>query len=212
VTHFNELMWDNGSCPTRVIEHGVTIPAGVTYTGVKARGLVVVNGLPTRGRRLGLDIVEQVRQEIPLEIVGMQSERVGGRGEIEWQHLAKFAADFRFFFNPIRYTSLGLAVCEAMMLGMPVVGLATTEMPTVVASGRTGWVDTDVDRLILRMHELLGDWDLAHQLGREARATAQRRFNIRRFVRDWEAAFDSVTGRPAVSAGPSVVEQRPQSL
>jgi len=38
----------------------------------------------------------------------------------------------RFFFNPIRYTSLGLAVCEAMMVGMPIIGLATTEMATTV--------------------------------------------------------------------------------
>jgi hypothetical protein len=33
VTHFNHLMWDSGSTPTRVIEHGVMIPDGVSYTG-----------------------------------------------------------------------------------------------------------------------------------------------------------------------------------
>lgn len=32
VTHFNRLMWDNGSLDTRVIEHGV-VDKGHTYTG-----------------------------------------------------------------------------------------------------------------------------------------------------------------------------------
>src|SRR5690606_23302632 len=74
VTAFNELMWDSGRTPTRVIEHGVTVPADVRYTGEIDRGLVVVNGLPQRGRRLGADVFEAVRNEIPLDVVGLGSE------------------------------------------------------------------------------------------------------------------------------------------
>ncbi len=32
VTHFNDLMWDSGRTPTRVIEHGVILPAVRAYT------------------------------------------------------------------------------------------------------------------------------------------------------------------------------------
>ncbi|HEX5420732.1 MAG TPA: glycosyltransferase family 1 protein, partial [Gammaproteobacteria bacterium] len=53
VTAFNELMWDSGRTPTRVVEHGVTVPRGVRYSGELERGIVVVNGLEARGRRLG---------------------------------------------------------------------------------------------------------------------------------------------------------------
>ncbi len=58
----------------------------------------------------------------------MGAEEAGGLGEVRHVELAAFAARYRFFFNPIRYTSLGLAVIEAMMVGMPIVALATTEM------------------------------------------------------------------------------------
>ena len=36
VTHFNDLFWDCGSTPTRVIEHGVLDP-GYRYSGDVAR-------------------------------------------------------------------------------------------------------------------------------------------------------------------------------
>lgn len=35
-----------------------------------------------------------------------------------------------------------------MAIGMPVVGLATTELVTVIDNGVSGWIDTDVNRLI----------------------------------------------------------------
>src|SRR5690606_33439710 len=128
VTPFNDLMWDSGRTPTRVIEHGVVLPAHVRYTGEIQRGIVVINGLKDRGRRLGADIFERVRERVPLDLVGMGSEELGGLGEIGHAELPAFMARYRFLFNPVRCTSLNLAVCEAMHAGVPVVGLATTEM------------------------------------------------------------------------------------
>ena len=195
-THFNDLMWDSGRTPTRVIEHGVLVPEGVRYTGEIPRGLVVVNNLRTRGRRLGADIFLRVREQVPLDLVGMDAESLGGPGEVPPSEMAAFAARYRFLFNPIRYTSLGLAVCEAMTIGMPIIGLATTEMATAVENGVSGYVDTDVDALVPHMQRLLADPAEARRLGDSARRTALRRFGIDRFARDWEEAFALVTGTP----------------
>lgn len=191
VTHFNKLMWDSQQTPTTVIEHGVMIPDNVSYTGEKHKGIVVVNNLPKRGRRLGLDIFEEVRKEIPLDLVGMGSEEIGGLGEIQPHKLPEFISQYRFFFNPIRYTSLGLSVLEAMMIGLPIVGLATTEMVTTIKNGRSGYISTDIDKLIEHMHKLVADKDEALQLSRGARQTAQQRFNINRFAKDWENIFQT---------------------
>ncbi len=210
VTSFNELMWDAGHTPTRVIEHGVVVPEGLAYRGDLARGLVVVNGLATRGRRLGLDVFERARREVPLDLAGMGSEALGGLGEVGHDDLPRLEIGYRFFFNPIRYTSLGLAVCEAMMLGLPIVGLATTEMSIVVENGVSGFVDTSPGRLAARMRDLLDDHALACRLGEGARRAARERFDIRRFARDWDAAIREVAGRrtagvpealPAVTGG-----------
>jgi glycosyltransferase involved in cell wall biosynthesis len=200
VTAFNDLMWNSNRTPTRVIDHGVSVPAGVTYTGEIPRGVVVINGLATRGRRLGADVFARVREDVPLDLVGMQSEAAGGLGEVAHDALPAFESRYRFFFNPIRYTSLGLAVCEAMMLGMPIVALATTEMATVIENGVSGCVDTSVQRLIGGMRALLDDPVEARRLGEGARLTARERFGIGRFARDWDDTFRFVAGARALVA------------
>lgn len=203
VTHFNRLMWNNRRTPTAVIPHGVVVPEHVRYSGTETRGIVVVNHLARRGRRLGDDIYRELRQQVPLDLIGMAAdESPGGIGEVQHDRLPEFIARYRFFFNPIRYTSLGLAVCEAMMLGMPVVGLATTEMVSTIENGVSGYVYNDSERLVEAMRGLLRDIREARRLGEGARAAARAQFNIARFARDWERTFAYVAGH-ADAAGAS---------
>ena len=192
VTPYNALMWDNGITPTRTIEHGVKPLAELAWTGELERGLVVVNHLLQRGRRLGLDVYQEIEQQVPLTLVGMASTDVGGAGEVPQLELPGRMAQHRFLFNPIRYTSLGLAVVEAMHAGLPVVGLATTELASVIDSGRNGYVDTRKSRLVAVMRELLRDRGLAEEWGRAGQRLAQERFGIGRFVDDWLALIDDV--------------------
>jgi hypothetical protein len=208
VTPFNQLMWDCGRTPTRVIDHGVIVPKGIRFTGELPRGVVVINNLATRGRMLGADVFEQARKAVPLDLVGMAADKLGGVGEIHPHKLAQFETRYRFFFNPIRYTSLGLAVCEAMMLGMPIVGLATTEMSMAVENGVSGYVDTNVPALIDRMKQLVDDPLLAKRLGEGARRYALDRFNIQRFASEWERTIAEVVGR----AAPAARRRRPVAL
>ena len=196
VTHFNALMWDNGRSPVAVVDHGVVDP-GHRYTGDLERGLVVVNGLARRGRRLGADVFARARDAVPLDLVGMFAEESGGIGEVPLPELAAFSARYRFFFHPIRYTSLGLALIEAMMLGLPVVGLATTELATVIRHGENGFIATDEAQLHDAMRALLGDPALARRIGAAGRATALERFGIERFSSDWTDVFNRVLARVA---------------
>lgn len=206
VTSFNDLMWDSGDTPTRVIDHGVIPTHDIHYTGEIPKGIVVVNGLRSRGRRLGLDVFEQVRQQVPLDLVGMDAAALGGLGEVSHADLPALLSRYRFFFHPIRYTSLGLAVCEAMSLGLPIVGLATTELPTVVENGVSGYVHTDLQVLIRQMQDLIANPALAQQLSVGAKRQAERRFNLDRFIRDWNAVFaEAVTG--PLAADPALVHR-----
>ncbi|HEY9620463.1 MAG TPA: glycosyltransferase [Crinalium sp.] len=190
VTHFNNLMWDSGKTPTCVIEHGVMVPENVQFSGELQRGIVVINGLQKRGRRLGADLFQQARQFVPLDLVGMDSTALGGLGDIPHPTLPAVQARYRFFFHPVRYTSLGLAICEAMMIGLPIIGLATTELVTVVENGIAGYISTDIGELVHYMKDLLAHPQEAYRLSKGAKEQGRSRFSIQRFTRDWDAAFE----------------------
>ena len=208
VTHFNRSMWDCGDLPTTVVEHGVAVREDVSWTGELERGLVVVNNLASRGRRLGLDVFEEVRERVPLDLVGLGSEELGGLGPVSAEELPRLAARYRFLFNPIRWTSLGLAVCEALHVGLPVVGLATTEMPRAIANGVSGYVDTDVEALVSHMLRLLEDADEAAALSEGARRIARERYGIDRFASTWTDLVDGLTREGArFSAGAARVRR-----
>ena len=195
VTDFNALMWDSTSAAiTRVIDHGVLPLTDARYSGERESGIVVVNNLDLRGRRLGNDVYADMARRIPLVLVGMGSERCGGEGEVPNRALPARVAQHRFFFNPIRYTSLGLAVIEAMMVGTPVVGLATTELVTVIRNGENGFVDTRLDRLEDAARCLLRDPGLAREMGAAGRRSAVGRFAIGRFVDDWLVLLRELAG------------------
>lgn len=193
VTHYNRLMWDNGRTPTTVIEHSVAIDPTVSYQGHIERGITVINGMQKRPRITGYDLFLQARRHVSLDVAGMQTEELGGLGDVPYRHLHQRIAEYRFLFSPIRYTSLPLAVIEAMTIGMPVIALATTELPTVIENGKSGYVSCNIEELIAYMKHLLQQPDEARRMGAYARNVARERFGLERFSRDWNAAFTQLT-------------------
>ncbi len=189
VTAFNRLMWDNGDLATRVIGHSVALDPAITYDGSLDKGIIVTNGMQGRPRITGLDIFERARVQVPLDVVGMKTEELGGLGDVPYRDLHRLTARYRFLFSPMRYTSLPLAVVEAMTIGMPVVALGTTALPDVIEHGVNGYIAQDPDLLIPHMQRLIADPGLARSLGARARETARLRFGMERFQAGWDAAL-----------------------
>ena len=192
VTQHNALMWDNGRAPTHVIEHGVLLPPDLRWDGGKPAGITVVNHLARHGHRPGAELHAHFAERVPLALVGMNGEQGDGLGEVPSTELPALMAQHRFYLHPGRYTSLGLSLIEAMMLGMPVVALATTELPNVIRDGVHGCVDTRAARLLEAMQDLLADATLARRWGDAARATACKYFGIERFAASWDETLRGV--------------------
>jgi glycosyltransferase involved in cell wall biosynthesis len=195
VTHFNDLFWDSGEAPTTVIEHGIVDP-GPRWTGELDRVAVVVNEPLRRGRVTGTDLLPRFAASVPLDVFGMRTSGLRASQIMTYdlpQHALHDAlARRRVYLHPIRWTSLGLSLLEAMHLAMPVVALATTEVVAAVPGG-AGVVSTRVDDLIDALHVLLADPGLGAELGRRARAAAIRRYGLERFLDDWDRLLKEVT-------------------
>jgi hypothetical protein len=190
VTHFNDLFWDCGERRTSVIEHGIIDP-GYRYTGELASCAVVINEPQRRARVTGTDLLARFQQRVPIELFGMGAGARGGYENLPQHQLHGELARRRIYLHPIRWTSLGLSLLEAMHLGMPVVALATTEVPEAVPGG-IGITSTNVHTLIESLEQLLGDPDRCVQLGQRARTYARERYGLERFLADWDCLFEEI--------------------
>ncbi|MEA2268121.1 MAG: hypothetical protein QOC64_731 [Solirubrobacteraceae bacterium] len=192
VTHFNALFWDCGTTPTRVIEHGIVDP-GYRYTGEEARAAVVINEARRRARVTGTDLLERFAAAgVPLDLFGMDAASIGGIEDVPQDRLHDEMARRRVYLHPIRWTSLGLSLIEAMHLGMPVVALATTEAPEAVPL-EAGVISTRVDVLAGATRAFLAEPERAREAGRAARAAALGRYGLERFLADWDDLLEEVT-------------------
>jgi hypothetical protein len=190
VTNFNALFWDAGSTPTRVIEHGIVDP-GDRYTGELPRVAVVINEARRRARVTGTDLLDRFAREAPLDLFGMDAASLGGIEDLPQEELHGEMARRRVYLHPIRWTSLGLSLIEAMHLGMPVVALGTTEAHEAVPAA-AGVVSTKVDVLAGTMRRLIADPDEARERGAAARAAALERYGLERFLADWDEVLEEV--------------------
>ncbi|WP_282945547.1 glycosyltransferase [Cellulomonas endometrii] len=208
VTHYNALVWDNGSAPTTVIEHAVPDP-GPLYTGERARVAAVVNEPVRRWRVAGTDVLLDLAAQVPVEVYGMGmsalAERAAAAGlrgdlaltghlheDVRQSELHPRLGQARAYLHPYRWTSLGLSLVEAMTIGMPVLALATTAAPESVPP-EAGVVSSDPAMLAAAARRWLADPDEARERGAAARAHALRRFGMARFLSDWQHVLTEVT-------------------
>jgi hypothetical protein len=198
VTHFNATFWDNGGLPVSVIEHGVVDP-GERYTGELPHAAVVINEPDRRGRMVGADLLPRFAAEVPVDLFGMSTPdrtetvipNVTRHGDVPQAAMHGELARRRVYLHTTRWTSLGLALIEAMHLGMPVVALAATEVVEAVPP-TAGVVSTDVRRLVDAAREFAGDAEAARLAGKAARAYALERYGLSRFLSDWDRVIEEV--------------------
>lgn len=209
VTHFNQLMWDTGVAPTTVVEHGVIDP-GHRWTGELPRVGTAINDPVRRGRAVGTDLLPRFAGVAPLDVFGMRVEGVGPALGVDADRITPHEdlpqdamhaelARRSAYLHLHRWTSLGLTLIEALMLGVPVVGLAMTEAAEVVPA-RAAYLCNDVDRLVARLRMLLHEPEQARELGAGGRAFALERFGVERFLADWDQLLEATRSGELVAA------------
>jgi hypothetical protein len=190
VTHFNDLFWDAGDTATTVIEHGIVDP-GMRYTGELPRAAAVINEARRRGRVTGTDLLERLNGAVSIDLFGMDAAALGGIENLSQHRLHDEMARRRVYVHPVRWTSLGLSLLEAMHLGMPVVALATTEVAEAVPAA-AGAVSNRLDLLRSELRRLAFDPDAARAAGCAAREAAVSRYGLDRFLADWDRLLEDV--------------------
>jgi len=199
VTKFNALMWDCGDVATTVIEHGVLDP-GALYTGDRPSLAAVVNEPVRRWRVAGTDLLLHIAGQVDVEVYGMGMAELVSRApqltgrvheNLRQSTMHLELAQHRAYLHPYRWTSLGLALIEAMTIGQPVLALSATEAPDAVPAA-AGVVSNDLDVLVQSAHRWMRDPAEARERGAAARQHALQRYGLQRFLDDWDATLKEV--------------------
>jgi hypothetical protein len=203
VTRFNAVYWDCGRSPVRVVEHGIPDP-GPRWTGGLPRAAVVLNDPVRRGRTTGTDLLPGFAAAAPLDLFGMRVTGTASALRLDPQACREFEdlpqatmhrelARRRVYLHPVRWTSLGLSLIEAMQLAMPVVVLAATETARAVPP-EAGAISTDPAELHAAARHFIQDPAAAREAGLAAREAACARYGLKRFLADWDEILQEVCG------------------
>ncbi len=203
VTHFNRLMWDCGTAPTRVIPHGIADP-GALYTGELDRIAALINEPVRRGRITGSDLLSEFGRVAPVDVWGIGVDRLADDpsygasavhpvADVDQETLHRDMSRRRLYLHTARWTSLGLSLLEAMMLGMPVACVAATEAALTIP-GHAGVVSADIDELAAGAARMMRDRDAAAEAGAVAREFALEHFGIKKFLDNWSSLFGQLIG------------------
>jgi glycosyltransferase involved in cell wall biosynthesis len=156
-----------------------------------------------RGRYVGADQLPGLAAVAPVDVFGMglsglhaayglDPSRVALHDDPPQAAMHAELARRRVYVHPVRWTSLGLSLLEAMHLGMPVVVLSSTEAVEAVPP-EAGVLSTRPERLWAAVREYLHDEDAARLAGKAARAAALERYGLPRFLSDWDELLEEVT-------------------
>ena len=147
----------------------------------------------------GTDLLPAFAEAAPVDLFGMGADRLrrplrapavavlGHRGPAPGTSCTREMARRRVYLHPVRWTSLGLSLLEAMHLGMPVVALATTEVPDAVPAPPAGRHPTSSTCCAGRAPASPPTPRRRAPPGKAARAAALERYGLDRFLADWDA-------------------------
>lgn len=113
--------------------------------------------------------------------------------------VSKYLTKFDLYVQPSLSESFGLAIVQAMSVGLPVVATNTGGIPEVVTEGKSGYLvePENPKSLADAILELLRHPSLARKMGQMGRKEARFKFNLSDMVNELEKTYEEVAQNPA---------------
>jgi glycosyltransferase involved in cell wall biosynthesis len=174
-------------------------------------------GYPRKGTETLLAAVKLLQPHYPdlqLAIAGGISRRSGyGRyvrcriealngaavelGQLNAEEMLKELLSSHVFVSPSFIDNSPNAVCEAQLVGMPVISTYTGGLPSLIQDGQTGlfYSTGDAPMLAARLEDIFQDDGLAVRLGSQAHEAAVKRHDPDAIVHEIAAAYKAILRR-----------------
>lgn len=188
ISAYNMAQW--GTANASAVEHGVDTefwnPGNEERDNVC---LSVVNDWPNRDWCCGFNLWKQTVQDLPVKVYG-KSPGLSVPAE-STEHLRQIYQKSKIFYNTSLHSPVPSVLLEAMACGCAIVSTANCMIPEIIENGKNGLISNDPQELRGFLGLLLKDENLAKELGDNATKTIQEKYNLERFVDNWNKLFYS---------------------
>jgi len=189
ISAYNMAQW--GAADASVVEHGVDIDFWKPDENIERDNacLSVVNDWPNRDWCCGYNLWQQTVQGLPIKVFGKSpglSEPANSTA-----HLREIYQSSRIFYNTSLHSPVPTVLLEAMACGCAIVSTANCMIPDIIENGKNGLISNDPQELRGFLQLLLKDEDLAKELGDNARKTIVEKYNLEKFVDNWNNLLHS---------------------
>tara|TARA_B100000287_G_scaffold2359_1_gene2317 strand:- start:476 stop:1498 length:1023 start_codon:yes stop_codon:yes gene_type:complete len=198
ISNYSMSQWGNyKNNTTSVIEHGVDVDFWDAGENPERDNVLlsVVNQWPDRDWCCGWNLwKETVRfqspEAMPIRVLGDSPGLSRPADSIEsLRHAYKSSS---VFLNTSIHSPVPTVLMEAMASGCAVVSTNNCMIPEIIQHGENGLLADTADELRSSCQYLLDNPSKARELGEAAKKTMQDKFNLQRFVDDWNNLLFSV--------------------
>ena len=198
ISSYNMSQWGNyKNINTSVIEHGVDVDfwSGGEEPERQNNLLSVVNQWPDRDWCCGWELWKetvnfQTPSQMPIKVLGDSPGLSKPAESIE--ALREAYKTSSIFLNTSIHSPVPTVLMEAMASGCAVVSTNNCMIPEIIQHGQNGLLADTADELRASCQYLLDNPSKARELGEAAKNTMRDKFNLQRFVDDWNDLFFNV--------------------
>lgn len=184
-----EWGWEGENC--HVLEHGIdteVFKSEKEITRRYNRGLSVVNDWINRDKICGYSIWKEATKGLPVEVYG---DTPGlSKPTKDTQELIKAFNNNKIFINTSVISPVPTSLMEAMACECAVISLNNCMIPEIIKDSHNGILCDTMEDVRSAFTFLLQNPKVCEILGKNARQTIEKRYNLDRFLNKWNKVFN----------------------